>query len=452
MGSAQYSIYLFGKPRITSGEKEIHISRKKSLGLLAFIAVSENRISRSRLCGILWPDKDESHARSALRTALFSLNSEFEESIIQSDEDYFFINESIWVDVIFFRNKIKCLNKNILYDSGILKELKEAASVYSGDFLSGFTIGRDCIDFEDWQFMQLENLRKSYSRTLERLIQAYTLNSMFAEAADFAEKWSICEPENEHIHRRLMELYAWQGRKRDALHQFDKCTSILKRVFDLEPEESTVRLYDSIKSNRLKKADLTAEKSPAMPLEPVLDCSVFYSTILSVGLTNSAEKILVQRPYDTASMVDILFHKSIEDILKKHSACTSFSISDSFTSLFGIPNSNEEDAYRALIAAIEILQTASNYGFIMTAGISTGLVYYRTDEAENRSASLIGPAVTEANLLRFYGDPGMIFVENSTWTNTKNAAVFEKQQRSIPGISRSKDIYRLKMGDGFASR
>ena len=448
---ADYKICLFGNPRVFAGEEELHISRKKSLGLLAFVAVSEIKLSRNQLCGILWPDRDESHARGALRTALSTLNSELGISLINSDGDYFSIDGSVWVDVKEFRTKTKKLEKNILYDNQALQELHDAVSIYSGDFLSGFSIGQDSITFEDWQYMHLENLKRSYSKALERLVQSFTLISKFKNATLFAEKWSENEPENEMVHRRLMELYAWQGRKRDALHQYEKCKSILIRELDLEPEESTNRLYESIRSNHLKIPEADNKAIPDIPVEPVLDSSVFYSTVLSVGLTNSAEKILIQRPYDTASMVDILFHRSIEDTLKKYSVNGWYFIGDALVSLFGIPNSVADDAYRSLMAAIEIIQVASGYGFTMTAGISTGLVYFRSEESRYKNSSIIGPAVTEAGLMRFYGEPGMIFVENSTWTNIKNTAVFEKQDRMIPGMSRSKEIYRLRMEDNRAS-
>ena len=332
------------------------------------------------------------------------------------------------------------------------QELEEAATLYSGDFLSGFSIGRDAVEFDDWQYMQRENLRKSFSKVLERLVQSFTLTSNLTRAADFAEQWTSHEPENEHAHRRLIELYAWMGKKREAMHQYELCKSILKRDLDVEPEESTLRLYNSIKENRLQMPVQTGEEKHEIPTTSFVDSSVFYSTILSVGLTNSAEKILEQRPYDVASIVNILFHKSIEEILKKQSADNWLIMGDTLIALFGVPNAGDDDAYRAVISAIEILQTSSNYGFKMTAGIATDLVYSKSDNSVYRNSSLIGPGVTQASLLRFFGDPGMIFVEETTMDRTKNAVAYEKLDRSFPGMNRSQEVYRLKMGANTAAR
>lgn len=446
-----YRLYFLGNPRVLAGDREISLSRKKSLALLTLIAVSDVKPGRDRIIGLLWPDKDESHARGALRTTLSTLNSELGETLLVSEGDYLCLKGAVWNDVKDFRDKIRCMEKNNFFDAKINQELEEAAALYSGDFLSGFSIGRDAVEFDDWQYMQRESLRRSLSKVLERLVQSFTLTSNLTRAAEFAERWTSHEPENEHAHRRLIELYAWMGKKREAMHQYDLCKSILKRDLDVEPEESTIRLYDSIKENRLQIPVRTGEGKHEIPATSFVDSSVFYSTILSVGLTNSAEKILEQRPYDVASIVNILFHKSIEEILKKQSADNWLIMGDTLIALFGVPNAGDDDAYRAVISAIEILQTSSNYGFKMTAGIATDLVYSKSDNSIYRNSSLIGPGVTQASLLRFFGDPGMIFVEETTMDRTKNAVAYEKLDRSFPGMNRSQEVYRLKIGANTAA-
>lgn len=447
-----YSLYFLGNPRVMAGDREITLSRKKSLALLTLIAVSDVKPGRDRITGLLWPDKDESHARGALRTTLSTLNSELGEALLVSKGDYLCLKDDVWNDVKDFQEKIRSMEKNNFFDTKINEELEEAAELYSGDFLSGISIGRDAVEFDDWLYMQRENLRRAFSKVLERLVQSFTLTSNLTRAAGFAERWTSHEPGNEHAHRRLIELYAWMGKKREAMHQYELCKSILKRDLDVEPEESTIRLYNSIKENRLQMPVQKGEGKPEIPTTSFVDSSVFYSTILSVGLTNSAEKILEQRPYDVASIVNILFHRSIEEILEKQSADNWLIMGDTLIALFGVPNAGDDDAYRAVISAIEILQTSSNYGFKMTAGIATDLVYSKSDNSVYRNSSLIGPGVTQASLLRFFGDPGMIFVEETTMERTKNAVAYEKLNKSLPGMNRSQDLYRLKMGANTAAR
>jgi DNA-binding SARP family transcriptional activator/class 3 adenylate cyclase len=443
----EYRICLLGDPRVLSGEKGIRISRRKSLALLAFVAVSDVKASRSQIAGLLWPEHDEAHARGALRTTLSTLNSELGETLVAGEGDYLHLRGSVRTDVIDFRKKALTLKKNEFYDAGVVRELEEAAAMYAGDFMAGFFIGREAVEFEAWQFMQVESLRKLFSRVLERLVQCHTLTADFRKATAFAERWTDHEPENEHAHRRLMELYAWMGKKREALHQYGRCAAILKRDLDVEPEESTQRLYRLIKDNRLKMPERGEENKPGIPALPCAGSTVSYSTVLSVGLTNAAEKLQERQPYDAASVVDILCHQAIEEILKKHHAHAWLVTGDTLAALFGVPNAGRDDAYRAVIAAIEILQASGDYGFKMAAGIATGLVYSKSDESRQRSFALLGPALIQAGLLRFFGDPGTISVEENTRERTKDAVAFDKLGGGFPGLSRTLSVYRLRSGD-----
>lgn len=448
---AEYRLYFLGNPKIMTGNREICLSRKKSLALLSIVAVSNVNPGRSRITGLLWPDKDEAHAKGALRTTLSTLNSELGEALLVSEGDHLYLKETVWNDVKTFHKNIIGMAKNNFFDTKVNQELEEAAALYSGDFLSGFSVGRDAVEFDDWQYIQRENLRKLYSKVLERLVQSFTLTSNLTRAINFAEQWTSHDLENEQAHRRLIELYAWTGRKREAMHQYELCKSILKRDLDVEPEESTTHLYTSIKENRLQMPPQKKEGKQGIPTTSSIDSSVFYSTILSVGLCNSTDKLFEQRPYDTASIVNILFHKSIEDILKKQFSDTWLTMGDTLIALFGVPNAVDDDAYRAVISAIEILQISANYGFKMTAGIAMGLVYSKSNDSENRSTSLIGPGVTQASLLRFFGNPGMIFVEDSIRIRTKDAIAYENLDRNFPGMSKTQKVYRLSMGESMFS-
>ena len=98
----EYRLCFLGNPRVFAGDSEINLTRKKSLALLTFIAVSNVKSSRSQIAGLLWPDQDESHSRGALRTTLSTLNSEIGETLIVSEGDYLYPEDSVWIDKIQF--------------------------------------------------------------------------------------------------------------------------------------------------------------------------------------------------------------------------------------------------------------------------------------------------------------------------------------------------------------
>jgi len=64
-------VYLFGIPQYEQDGTKIQISRRKSIALLAYLAVSGKPQSRDTLASIFYPEHDASSARNNLRRYLF---------------------------------------------------------------------------------------------------------------------------------------------------------------------------------------------------------------------------------------------------------------------------------------------------------------------------------------------------------------------------------------------
>jgi len=68
-------LYLLGPPRLELDGAPVHISYRKALALLAYLAVTGQPHSRDSLAALLWPENDQSSARAGLRRML-SINSQ----------------------------------------------------------------------------------------------------------------------------------------------------------------------------------------------------------------------------------------------------------------------------------------------------------------------------------------------------------------------------------------
>ena len=71
---ARLSLFLLGSPRIERDGTLINVDTRKAIALLAYLAVTHQRQSRDALTALLWPDYDQTNARSALRRTLSALN------------------------------------------------------------------------------------------------------------------------------------------------------------------------------------------------------------------------------------------------------------------------------------------------------------------------------------------------------------------------------------------
>ena len=67
------AIYLFGAPRIVLDGVSVTIERRKTLALLAYLAVTGRAHRREELITLLWPDLDARGGRAQLRNILVDL-------------------------------------------------------------------------------------------------------------------------------------------------------------------------------------------------------------------------------------------------------------------------------------------------------------------------------------------------------------------------------------------
>ena len=63
----------FGPPQIALDGTPAPTQRRKSLALLAYLAVTQQGHARDAVAALLWPDLDQAHSHAVLRSALADL-------------------------------------------------------------------------------------------------------------------------------------------------------------------------------------------------------------------------------------------------------------------------------------------------------------------------------------------------------------------------------------------
>jgi hypothetical protein len=79
------SIGLLGPPEVSIEGRPLRFGTKKSLALLCYLAAEGGRHSRRELAELLWPQSDERHARTDLRSALAKLRKTLGEDGAHAD-------------------------------------------------------------------------------------------------------------------------------------------------------------------------------------------------------------------------------------------------------------------------------------------------------------------------------------------------------------------------------
>ena len=165
-----------GSPQIEHDGRHVEIGASKPLALLVYLAVTGQNQSRDALGTLLWPDSDQSRARTYLRHALWSLKKELGEEWLHISRTQIGLKADVdvWLDVKAFQAGITAVTSHD-HSAGqmcpdCLSQLQEAVSLYHDDFLSGFTLP-DSPAFDEWQFFQAEALRQLLATALEQLVQ-----------------------------------------------------------------------------------------------------------------------------------------------------------------------------------------------------------------------------------------------------------------------------------------
>ena len=249
---SDFKLYLFGAPHLENNSGSIGLERRKALALLAYLAVTGKSHSRETLATLFWPEADQQRSRSDLRRDLSILNKTLDDTWFNIDRETIGlkIDPSPWVDVLQFRQALAACQEHSHDSAAVcpdcLPHLRQAVSLYSQDFLAGFTL-RDCPEFDEWQRFQTEELRRELAEALERLVRGQSAQDDFKVAIPYARRWLALDSLHEPAHRQLMELYARAGQRAAALHQYQTCERILHEELGVPPGVETTALAERIR-------------------------------------------------------------------------------------------------------------------------------------------------------------------------------------------------------------
>lgn len=271
---AAINLYLFGLPRIVYQGRAIEVVRRKAIALVAYLALAKLPQSRDTLATLLWPDLDQERARAALRSTLPALTSLFSESWLIADRQTIGLKrEAVWVDTGEFLALLTQSRSHQHPPDTLCPEclslLEHAIALYHDDFLTGFTLS-DSAEYDDWQMFQRGWLRREYAGALRKVAAYYGGEGHYQEALAYARRWLSLDPLHEPAHRMVMQLYAANGQRTEALRQYLDCVAVLDSELATPPEEETTTLYEAIKANTITALPKAAAGAAAYGVLPPL--------------------------------------------------------------------------------------------------------------------------------------------------------------------------------------
>jgi len=259
-------IYLFGVPRIEFQDTPLHLPRRKSVALLAYLVTTGQAHSRDSLATMFWPEYDQSKARANLRRELSRIKTTINEDLFTSDREQVALkqDEDRWLDLAAFQSGLRAAQELLSIQPAahgeekivkIMGDIQECVALFAGEFMAGFSLP-DCPQFDEWQFFQRESFNRSLDDALQKLVTWHIVLGEYEEAIQYARRVLSLDNLSEPAHRQLMQLYAWSGQRGAAIRQYESCVNLLQDEIGVQPEKETVILFESIKTRQLAAPDI----------------------------------------------------------------------------------------------------------------------------------------------------------------------------------------------------
>jgi serine/threonine-protein kinase len=216
------------------------LAQSKVVGLLAYLALSPRGTfqRRDRIVGLLWPELDQPHARTALRKAVHLGRAALGESAIlgRGDEELALGHESLWCDGVALHAAV---------EQG---QLGRAVELYPDEgLMPGFHL-TDCHDFDAWLSDKRSAMLESAVAAAWALAQHLEATSQRTDATKLDRHTARLAWSNERVLRRSLTMLNRLGDRAGALRQYDAFARRLRKEMDAGPSPETVALAEAIRN------------------------------------------------------------------------------------------------------------------------------------------------------------------------------------------------------------
>ncbi len=262
-----FRIELFGRFRITRGEKQItSVNTNRLQSLLAFLVLhSDAAQSREHLAFLLWPDSAEAQSRTNLRQLLHHLRRALPEGCYLLSAD----NHSVqWrrdptctIDADEFGAAVTDAHSAAKRGDahGELQSLERAADLYQDDLLPGL--------YDEWVHPVRDRYRREAAQVLGRLAALHETLGDYRAAIRCVERLVAQDPLGETHHQFLIRLLAAIHDRAGALRAYHQCMRTLRRELGVEPSAATRELFETVLKSEAA-ASAPAELPPAGAAAP----------------------------------------------------------------------------------------------------------------------------------------------------------------------------------------
>ncbi len=440
---------ILGPLEVRRAAELVQLGGPRQRSLLGLLLLHANEVvSRDRLIEELWDGQSPATAASALRVHVTRLRRAFgpggEQILVTRAPGYQLRVGSDELDLHRFQR--------------LAHEAGEDAAVGRWDLVSqklhdalGLWRGPPLAELTDASFAQSEIARIDELRlvALERRIEADLALGRHDELVGELEILVEKHPFRERLRLELMLALYRSGRQADALAVYQATRRLLVEDLGIEPGaplrelEAAILRQDTELELQAPAATVPAEETEALPPEGSQSGVLPRARKTVTVLVSDVAELTRDRGLDPelrGRLGDRSFGE-VARVLGRHGAMVERFLDDRIMGLFGVPTTHEDDALRALRAAVELRENLAAHGEAARTGIDTGEVLTGDPAAGERLVT--GNAIGGAASLQQASAAGEIVISEATRRLVPDAVTVEPRAIRIPNSGEDMAVWRL---------
>ncbi|HJT55084.1 MAG TPA: BTAD domain-containing putative transcriptional regulator [Ktedonobacteraceae bacterium] len=242
-----FQILALGEPKVViNGVPVTRWRMAHAMELFFFLLEIARPVRKEQITTALWSEHDSDQNDSTVRTTIYYLRKVLGEGTVIFQSGLYSLNlpepasGKLWYDVQVFSEQYSWAKKALLRqdDDQAAAAFSKMLNLYGGDYVQSF--------YNDWCSQRREELRQAYMDAHHQLALIAWRHKNWDDSLQHWQSLLAVDSCHEAAHYGIMRCYLQQGKREQALRQFQTCSQILMEELQTTPRASLQKLYQSI--------------------------------------------------------------------------------------------------------------------------------------------------------------------------------------------------------------
>jgi DNA-binding SARP family transcriptional activator/tetratricopeptide (TPR) repeat protein len=395
---------VLGPLAVVEDGRPVALDRRRLRALLAFLLLHANElVSADRLIDEVWGPEPPRTAGASLQNYVSRLRKAIgADAIVSQPPGYVLHVDPERFDLARFERLTAEARGAEPRERA--EKLRAALALWRGPAL-------DDLAFEPFARDEVGRLEEARLAALEDCIDAELEIGRDGDLVRELEALVEQHPLRERLRAQQMRALYRAGRQADALAAFQSAREVLTEELGLEPGEELRALQQAVlrqDPSLGRTVETAVERAPDRRTVTILFCDLVGSSELAAQLDPEAYRALLSRYFEL-----------VREPIERHGGMLEKFIGDAVLAVFGVPELHEDDALRAVRAAVEAQARLREAEIAARIGISTGEVHVLSAPGEPLHVS--GAPASGASQLEGRAPSGAVLLSDETYSLVRDA-------------------------------